>query len=160
MAADDAGRLLATARDLEAVGADLLAAEAATAAAAAWQRTGQTRRAAGANRNAQSCSARCRGAHTPMLTLPETTAVLTTREKEIALLAADGSASKDIADALHLSVRTVDNHLQHAYAKLGVTNRRELASLLGQATGRPANKSNATADGATRVDGSGASVRA
>ncbi|HZX36961.1 MAG TPA: hypothetical protein VFF37_01245, partial [Streptomyces sp.] len=28
------------------------------------------------------------------------------------------------------SVRTVNNHLQHAYTKLGVTTRRELAAVL------------------------------
>ncbi|MFE1922223.1 helix-turn-helix transcriptional regulator [Streptomyces asoensis] len=59
-------------------------------------------------------------------------AALTAREREIALLAAVGNASLDIARALTLSVRTVDNHLHRAYAKLGVTTRRELARSLGQ----------------------------
>jgi hypothetical protein len=40
----------------------------------------------------------------------------------------------DIADTLHLSIRTVENHLQHAYTKLGVTTRRELAHTLGTHT--------------------------
>jgi len=43
-------------------------------------------------------------------------------------------ASKDIAERLYVSVRTVDNHLQHAYAKLGVSNRAELARALGSGT--------------------------
>ena len=47
------------------------------------------------------------------------------------MLAAEGMASKDIADRLFLSVRTVNNHLQHAYAKLGVTSRVGLAEALG-----------------------------
>jgi len=40
-------------------------------------------------------------------------------------------SSKDIAERLYLSVRTVDNHLQHAYAKLGVSSRAGLAQALG-----------------------------
>lgn len=77
--------------------------------------------------------ARCEGAHTPLLATAVATAALTTREREITLLAAAGNASKDIAQALALSVRTVDNHLHHAYTKLGVTTRRELARSLAAA---------------------------
>ena len=51
------------------------------------------------------------------------TADLTPREREIALLAAQGLSSRGIADRLVLSVRTVDNHLQSAYRKLGVSGR-------------------------------------
>ena len=39
------------------------------------------------------------------------------------LLAAGGS--REIAGRLVISVHTVDNHLQHAYRKLGVTRREE-----------------------------------
>ncbi|MGW8357667.1 LuxR C-terminal-related transcriptional regulator [Streptomyces wedmorensis] len=141
LAADDPDQLMAAASEFEEIGADLLAAEAATQAAAAWQRAGQARKAAAASQQARSCAERCEGARTPMLTAAQTAAVLTAREKEIALLAAAGTASKDIADTLHLSVRTVDNHLQHAYAKLGVTTRAELAHTLGTATTRPMNPS-------------------
>jgi DNA-binding CsgD family transcriptional regulator len=55
---------------------------------------------------------------------------LTPREREVVALAAGGLASKAIADRLYLSVRTVDNHLQRAYTKLGVTAREDLASAL------------------------------
>jgi DNA-binding CsgD family transcriptional regulator len=47
------------------------------------------------------------------------------------MLAAEGMTSKDIAERLYLSVRTVNNHLQHAYAKLGVSSRVGLARALG-----------------------------
>ncbi|MET7565659.1 LuxR C-terminal-related transcriptional regulator [Streptomyces sp. NPDC005479] len=131
LAADDSSQLLTVSRDLEEIGADLLAAEAAAAAAEGWQRTGESRRANAAAQRAQVCAARCQGAHTPLLTTGRATASLTHREREIAQLATSGTAtSKEIADTLHLSVRTVENHLQRAYSKLGVTNRRELADAL------------------------------
>jgi DNA-binding CsgD family transcriptional regulator len=47
------------------------------------------------------------------------------------MLAAAGITSKDIAERLYLSVRTVNNHLQHAYTKLGVSSRAALAQALG-----------------------------
>ena len=58
---------------------------------------------------------------------------LTRREQEIGVLAAAGEPSRAIAERLFLSVRTVENHLQNVYTKLGVTNRRELAEALGAA---------------------------
>ena len=56
---------------------------------------------------------------------------LSGREREIVMLAAKGLASKDIAERLFLSVRTVSNHLQHAYSKLGVRSRAGLAEAVG-----------------------------
>ncbi|WP_460061025.1 LuxR C-terminal-related transcriptional regulator [Streptomyces sp. YKOK-I1] len=139
LVADRPERLLGAADACEAVGSDLLAAEAATAAAAAWHRAGEPRRAAAAARRAATAGARCEGARTPLLTTAGAAAPLTAREREVALLAAVGNASVDIARALTLSVRTVDNHLHRAYAKLGVTTRRELARTLGSEplTARP-----------------------
>jgi DNA-binding CsgD family transcriptional regulator len=55
---------------------------------------------------------------------------LTKREREIVTLAAAGATSNAIASDLFLSVRTVNNHLQRAYIKLGVTNRSELRAAL------------------------------
>jgi DNA-binding NarL/FixJ family response regulator len=57
---------------------------------------------------------------------------LTPREREIAELAARGMSSPDIARELVVSVRTVDNHLQHVYVKLGIRRRAELAARLGR----------------------------
>jgi DNA-binding CsgD family transcriptional regulator len=52
--------------------------------------------------------------------------VLTPRERQVAELAAAGVRSREIADRLFLSTRTVENHLQRVYAKLGVSGRVEL----------------------------------
>jgi DNA-binding CsgD family transcriptional regulator len=131
LAAGDPDRLTAAAHTLATIGADLLAAEASAAAADADRTAGHARKAAAATQQAQACALRCEGAGTPLLVFATvTTAALTVRERDIALLAAHGTSSKDIADTLHLSVRTVDNHLLHAYTKLGVTSRRELAQTL------------------------------
>lgn len=55
---------------------------------------------------------------------------LTRREREIAALAAGGSRNAEIAAQLHVSIRTVETHLQKVYRKLGVSNRRDLADAL------------------------------
>jgi DNA-binding CsgD family transcriptional regulator len=52
------------------------------------------------------------------------------REREVAALAARGGTSREIARQLHLSTRTVDNHLQNAFHKLGVTRRADLERAL------------------------------
>jgi DNA-binding CsgD family transcriptional regulator len=54
---------------------------------------------------------------------------LTGREREVARLAGAGLSSKDIAAALHLSVRTIDSHLARVYRKLGVSRRAALGRL-------------------------------
>ena len=59
---------------------------------------------------------------------------LTKREREVAVLAAGGITSKDIADRLFVSVRTVDNHLGRVYEKLGISSRAELAEIVVAAT--------------------------
>ena len=52
---------------------------------------------------------------------------LTTREREVAELAASGLANKEIAKRLFVSVNTVEKTLSKTYAKLGVRSRTELA---------------------------------
>lgn len=52
------------------------------------------------------------------------------RELEVAHEAADGRTSREIGERLFLSIRTVDNHLHRVYAKLGVSTRSELATVL------------------------------
>lgn len=56
-------------------------------------------------------------------------AQLTARELEVAMLAVDGSSNRDIADALHVSVRTVEVHLGRVFGKLDVRTRVELTVL-------------------------------
>ena len=55
---------------------------------------------------------------------------LTAAERRVAALAAQGQTNREVAAALFLSERTVESHLSHVYAKLGVRSRTELARLL------------------------------
>lgn len=55
-----------------------------------------------------------------------TSSLLTSRERQIALLARDGLSNKEIATEFTLSVRTVENHMSSLLRKLGFTNRQEL----------------------------------
>jgi DNA-binding NarL/FixJ family response regulator len=55
---------------------------------------------------------------------------ITSGELDIALQAAAGRTNKQIAAELHLSVRTVESHLQRVYEKLGVSGRHELTDAL------------------------------
>jgi pimeloyl-ACP methyl ester carboxylesterase/DNA-binding CsgD family transcriptional regulator len=48
---------------------------------------------------------------------------LSAREREVLVLAADGLGNDEISARLHLSVRTVERHLQNSYTKLGVSGR-------------------------------------
>jgi ATP/maltotriose-dependent transcriptional regulator MalT len=55
---------------------------------------------------------------------------LTAREQEVVALAVEGLTAKAIGERLHIGERTVETHLAHAYAKLGVRSRWELARSL------------------------------
>jgi DNA-binding CsgD family transcriptional regulator len=55
---------------------------------------------------------------------------LTFREAEIADLAARGMSNRQIAEHLFISKRTVDAHLDHIYAKLGISSRIDLLNAL------------------------------
>jgi non-specific serine/threonine protein kinase len=53
---------------------------------------------------------------------------LSARELDVVRLVADGRANKAIAVELHLSVRTVESHVRHVLAKVGLDNRTQLAT--------------------------------
>jgi DNA-binding NarL/FixJ family response regulator len=52
---------------------------------------------------------------------------LTKKELEVAQLVAQGMTNREIAANLFNSERTIDNHVQHIYNKLGIDSRAELA---------------------------------
>jgi DNA-binding CsgD family transcriptional regulator len=114
----------------EAIGANLFAAEAASVESRLAAAAGLRRRAAAAGARATALLARCEGAELPWLDRTGSLENLSRREREVALLAAQDLSSKDIAERLFVSARTVDNHLQRVYTKLGVSGRSQLAERL------------------------------
>jgi DNA-binding CsgD family transcriptional regulator len=132
IAVDDGSGLDRVADDMARHGAVLFAAEAAAAAAAAHGRSGSMRRASASRARSAELRSRSDGAVTPLLAPTAVAVGLTAREREIAELAAAGWSSRDIAAELGRSVRTVENHLQRVYDKLGVARRADLAGALGR----------------------------
>ena len=132
LVAEDADALDAAAETFEGIGAMLLAGEAATAAAARHGRTGLRRKESASNQRAAMLLGACEGARPFGVAPPRPGVSLTRREREVAELAARNLTSRDIAEQLVLSTRTVENHLQRAYEKLGVSGRRELPEALAR----------------------------
>jgi DNA-binding CsgD family transcriptional regulator/tetratricopeptide (TPR) repeat protein len=126
MADADPAALRAAAAEWEATGSRLYAAEAYASAGQAAREQGRGREASADLQRAASLAAACEGARTPLLRFSDGAEPLTPREREIASLAAQGLSSNEIAARLFLSPRTVNNHLQSTYAKLGIRGRHEL----------------------------------
>jgi DNA-binding CsgD family transcriptional regulator len=61
---------------------------------------------------------------------------LTASERRVAELAAAGSTNREIAQALFVTVKTVEWHLRNTYLKLGIASRRELTGAM-EAEGEP-----------------------
>ena len=144
VAAGDADALRAVVDDYEAL--DVLALRrrsrrrAGRAAPAARRRAGSPQRRCS---DAASSPTRAGGLRTPPLARGAGVEPLTAREREVALLAAGGRSSRDIADRLHLSARTVETHLARVYRKLGITSRERAGRGAGhdaRRTGRPARR--------------------
>jgi DNA-binding NarL/FixJ family response regulator len=123
-AADDPDGLVEAGEAFAALGTDLFAAEAFALAAAGVG----GRRAGELQARAATLLADCPGAATPPLRDVGPSSMLSARELEVARLAADGSSNREIADALVLSERTVENHLYRAFTKLGVDRPRRRLS--------------------------------
>src|SRR5205823_5584587 len=67
---------------------------------------------------------------------PGAKGALTDSENQVAVLAAAGRSNKEIAAALVVSVYTVERHLSHVYAKLGIRSRSQLAGRIGRSRPR------------------------
>ncbi|RPF27101.1 helix-turn-helix transcriptional regulator [Georgenia muralis] len=128
LAAEDRAALEGVAAELARAGLPLWAAEALAQAAELARRAGNPRDAGRANALAAAHLERTGYAATPALV--RTRDPLTSREREVALMARAGASSRDIAERLVLSVRTVDNYLASVYRKTGAHGRQDLAAVL------------------------------
>jgi DNA-binding CsgD family transcriptional regulator len=59
---------------------------------------------------------------------------LTPTERRVAELAASGLTNRQLAEALFVTVKTVETHLARAYQKLGTRSRAELTRLIGESS--------------------------
>lgn len=116
-------QLLAVADAFAELELNVFAAEA-TSRAVSRLRAARSVRSHEANLRLAELLRRCDVLRTPALSVRQP--ALTDRERQIARLAARGLASRNIAEQLYISTRTVENHLQRVYNKLGVTGRGEL----------------------------------
>ncbi|WP_105969705.1 response regulator transcription factor [Streptomyces geranii] len=66
------------------------------------------------------------------LATPEALAALTTREREVMCLAAEGGSNDDIAERLYVSPLTVRTHVHRAMTKLGARDRAQLVVIAYQ----------------------------
>ncbi len=118
------GEALAAAGETEAAAAEL------QAAADGFATCGMRRAHAATARAIRRLGGRVAGRiERPAADRADALAALTAREREIARLVAAGAANKEIGAALHLSQKTVANHLTRIYAKLDLRHRTELAAL-------------------------------
>lgn len=111
-------------------GFNLFASEAAAQGADAARRAGDQRLAARLLNRAAELRLLCDQAVSTTMLVESGPVALTRREREIAMLAAQGLASKEIGERLFISRRTAENHLAKVYDKLGVRTRVELSRLL------------------------------
>lgn len=92
----------------------------------------------GAQPWAERAAAELRAAGAPVsLPTASPAAELTSQERQIAELAAQGLTNRDIAALLHLSPRTVGYHLHKVFPKLGIRSRGQLRDALSPDAGQP-----------------------
>ncbi|MEU8759649.1 AAA family ATPase [Streptomyces sp. NPDC048659] len=109
--------------------------------ARAYRTLGEFRRAAAAERRAVIVAADChaealvRGLAVESATALPTPADggdgLTEAERRVASMAAVGCSNREIAEGLHVTVSTVEQHLTRTYRKLRISRRADLPPLLG-----------------------------
>jgi non-specific serine/threonine protein kinase len=83
--------------------------------------------AEGARLSADEAVAEARMAHLPATAAGEGWGPLSRREREVAVLVAQGLTNKQIADHLVIAERTVEGHLERIRGKLGLRSRTQIA---------------------------------
>lgn len=130
LGSDDADGLVAASVDFEAMGDRLAAADAAGQAATAHRRAGRAASAVTAAARAHRLASACGGATSPAIVAAAFAPPFSNREREIAMLVAQGLSNRQIAQVVSRSVRTVESHVYRASIKAGVDGRTGLAAMM------------------------------
>jgi DNA-binding NarL/FixJ family response regulator len=131
----DAAELDRVSTAFESMGDLLAAADAAGQAATAHRLTGRSGSAMTAASHAGRLAVACGGASSPAISAAGLVLPFTQRQREIALLVAQGLTNREIAQAVSLSVRTIEGHIYRASCKAGVTRRSGLADVMRSFSG-------------------------
>jgi DNA-binding CsgD family transcriptional regulator len=130
LAACDAPQLAGLSVEFEHMGDLVAAVDAAAHACTAFRHNEKRGSALGCSARAEALAKQCGGVSTPALREVSEPLPLTPREREIVRLLGSGSSTRDVAERLCLSPRTVEGHVYRAMTKTGTTTRDELIHLL------------------------------
>jgi DNA-binding CsgD family transcriptional regulator len=130
LAGADAPALEEVSAEFEQMGDLVAAVDAAAHACSAFRHNDRRGSALGCSARAEALAQRCGGISTPALREVSEPLPLTAREREIVRLLGSGFSTRDIAERLCLSARTVEGHIYRATTKTGTTTRDELIRLL------------------------------
>lgn len=138
LAARDGDRLRSASAQFEELGDLFAAADVSAHAALAYRRHGLRGSSITAAARAQRLAAICGGAVSPAIREAHQPLPLTSREREIIALVAQGWSNRRIAEQLGMSIRTIEGHIYRASQRSGVNGRDQLAALLGEFESRGA----------------------
>lgn len=133
----DGAALDAVSTKLEDAGLLAVAADAAAQAAVIHQAAGHRSGELAAKARAAALSQRCGNPTTPALEKALSPLPLTGREREVAVMVAQGMTNKAIASLWSVSVRTVEGHVYKACMKLGLPDRSALATTVAASPTTP-----------------------
>jgi DNA-binding CsgD family transcriptional regulator len=132
----DAAQLISVSEEFERLGDLVAAVDTAAQAALTYRRQGLRGSALTCSTRAAALAEQC-GANTAALRQAGEPLPLTDREREIVMLIGEGFSSREIAERLTVSVRTVESHIYRAMLKTDTTSRDELAGLLPRRKAQP-----------------------
>jgi DNA-binding CsgD family transcriptional regulator len=130
LAGSDAHGLEEISIEFEEMGDLVAAVDAAAHACTAFRHGDRRGSALGCSARAEALAQRCGGISTPALREVSEPLPLTSREREIVRLLGSGASTRDVAERLYLSARTVEGHVYRAMTKTGAETREELIRLL------------------------------
>jgi DNA-binding CsgD family transcriptional regulator len=130
LGASDPAELEAVSADFEHMGDLVAAVDAAAHACTAFRNNDRRGSALGCSTRAEALAQQCGGISTPALREASEPLPLTSREREIVRLLGAGYTTRQVAERLCVSTRTVEGHVYRAMAKTGVATREELIRLV------------------------------